>query len=148
MQKLLETFEHSNATLPFVFALEHNSIYLRFTNKFLAKERELREIKEVRRMVHRQTQQKEPEWWTRRFDKGKEQLNLGGREIRKEISKEKCSDKENSSQDECRSKEVVKEVTSEEKIIPTMVVMSMIGKKYTEKIRRKVGSKRSVISHL
>jgi len=60
MRTLLETIEHVNVTLPFVAALEHDPIYLKFTNKFLVKQRELREIEEARRMVCRQTSHREP----------------------------------------------------------------------------------------
>ena len=55
MQVLLDTLEHVNVTFPFVSALEHNLVYVRFINKFMAKQCELREIKEARRMVRRQT---------------------------------------------------------------------------------------------
>jgi len=39
MKTLLKTLEPVNDTLPFVVALENNRIYLRFTNKFLTKQR-------------------------------------------------------------------------------------------------------------
>jgi len=135
---------HVNVTLPFVVDLEHNPIYLRFTNKFLAKQRELREIEEARKMVHRQTSRKEPGWWTKRFEKScgvKEQINFVRKGGRKEISKEKLSEKETLVQVELETKEQEEGVTSEKTTIPTMDVMSMIAKKPGRKTIRKVGSK-------
>lgn len=85
MKTLLETLEHVNVTFS---ALEHNPIFLRFTNKFLAKQHELREIEEARKISRSQTVHNELVFWTMRFQKSKGvkgQINLGRKESRKEI---------------------------------------------------------------
>ena len=89
-------------------------------------------------------QHRKPEWWTKRLDKtwrGKEKLNLGKKESRREVSKEKFSENESLSRVESSNKELMKEVAFEEKIIPTKDMMSMIGKKPTKKTRRKIRNK-------
>jgi len=63
-------------------------------------------------MVCRQTKHKEPEWWTRRFDKTwRDKDNLTGKkESRRKVCKEKLSMEESLSQVESSTKEVGKEV--------------------------------------
>jgi len=100
----------------------------------MAKQRELGEIKEAQRIVRRQTtpwRQKEPEWWTRRFAKNWRSKKLGNqckKESRREVPKEKPSKEENLSKVEFSTQEVVEEVAYEENGMPTMPVMSMLGK--------------------
>jgi hypothetical protein len=62
---------------------------------------------------------------------------LGRRGSRKEISKEKPSEKESLVQVELETKEQGEGITSEKTAIPTMNVMSMIGKKPGRKTKRK-----------
>jgi len=92
----------------------------------MAKQRELGEIKEARRIVRCQTtpwRQKEPEWWKRRFAKNWRSKKLGNqcrKESGREVPKEKPSEEENLSKVEFSTQEVDEEVASEEKGIPTV----------------------------
>jgi len=64
MQTVLENLEHVNDNLPFLAALEHNPVLLRFTNKLIAKQRELREI------------EKYEEWCVAKYNTGNENSGL------------------------------------------------------------------------
>jgi len=65
----LKLITYIKVILPFVAALEHISIYTKFMDKLISKQRELREIEEAMTMgscTLVRTKNKEHGWWKKR----------------------------------------------------------------------------------